>query len=242
MSGLSSYEILTHVLLGMIEILHSIFTPSRGEKHTIPLCQWVAQKASVKEELEWYLLHGEYLRNRNCGHYLQGCPVVQGPQIRNQWPGAERWAGICPLNPKPQSSEFTSLSPNLSEPGAYDRKATLVRVSLHAPHIQYTPILLPKLPDYETRVLVLKKTHPKHLHQATEKFYCYLLIYLMAAPFLLFFWLLDTSAHDNTPSIMKRLQQYIILTSTATSIWACVYVFLCSLLLESPCCNSNNLL
>ena len=62
---------------------------------------------------------------------------------------------------KPQSSEFTSLSPNLSEPGAYDRKATLVRVSLHAPHIQYTPILLPKLPDYETRVLVLKKTHPK---------------------------------------------------------------------------------
>lgn len=32
----------------------------------------------------------------------------------------------------------------------------------------------------------IKKTHPKHLHQATEKFYCYLLIYLTAAPSLLF--------------------------------------------------------
>lgn len=38
----------------------------------------------------------------------------------------------------------------------------------------------------------IKKTHPKHLHQATEKFYCYLLIYLTEAPSLLFFWLPDT--------------------------------------------------
>lgn len=49
----------------------------------------------------------------------------------------------------------------------------------------------------------IKKTHPKHLHQATEEFYCYLQIYLAAALSLLFLWLDDTRAHDNTAPMMK---------------------------------------